>query len=195
MLEAREKQEKVRDTMAVLDWQKQTREQKRLQEQELVQREQNMLRQQWIREEQQEKTDAEQRFMLHRERNLELIAHNATEKQLREQGEMREREADKMRLEKALAHERAIEQFEQEERNERRRETQALQSHYQQQKSNKAEYEKHIEALTQEENERQWNAREQQWRREDQARVNLLKNVYQNREKDILLKQTLKNEA
>ena len=51
MLEAREKQEKVRDTMAVLDWQKQTREQKRLQEQELVQREQNMLRQQWIREE------------------------------------------------------------------------------------------------------------------------------------------------
>ena len=46
-----------------------------------------------------------------------------------------------------------------------------------------------------EENERQWNAREQQWRREDQARVNLLKNVYQNREKDILLKQTLKGEA
>ena len=45
------------------------------------------------------------------------------------------------------------------------------------------------------ENEKQWNARESQWRREDQARVNLLKNVYQNREHDILLKQKLKEEA
>ena len=52
-----------------------------------------------------------------------------------------------------------------------------------------------IDDLTAQENEKQWNAREQQWRREDQARVNLLKNVYQNREQDILLKQTMKREA
>ena len=52
-----------------------------------------------------------------------------------------------------------------------------------------------IDELTQVENEKQWDAREQQWRREDQARVNLLKNVYQNREQDILLKQTLAKEA
>ena len=52
-----------------------------------------------------------------------------------------------------------------------------------------------IDEMTQVENEKQWNAREQQWRREDQARVNLLKNVYQNREADILLKQTMKKEA
>lgn len=52
-----------------------------------------------------------------------------------------------------------------------------------------------IEEMTQQENDKQWNAREQQWRREDQARVNLMKNVYQNREADILLKQTLKEEA
>jgi hypothetical protein len=99
MLEAKEKQEKVRDTMAVLDWQKQTREQQRLQEQEKIHREQAMLQQQWALEEQKEKQDAEQRFLLNRERNLELIQHNATEKQLREQGELRELEADKMRLE------------------------------------------------------------------------------------------------
>ena len=51
-----------------------------------------------------------------------------------------------------------------------------------------------IDHLTQIENDKQWDAREQQWRREDQARVNLLKNVYQNREQDILLRQTLKRE-
>ena len=39
MQEAREKQEKIRDTMAVLDWQKQTREVQRAQEQDLIKRE------------------------------------------------------------------------------------------------------------------------------------------------------------
>ena len=70
--------------MAVLDWQKQTREMQRSQEKELIAREQAMLKQQWAIEEEKEKMDAQQQFLLNRERNLELISHNATEKQLRE---------------------------------------------------------------------------------------------------------------
>lgn len=195
MAEAREKQEKVKDTMAVLDWQKNTRQVQRSQEGDLVKREQEMLRQQWAIEEQKEKTDADQRFMLHRERNLELIAHNATEKQLREQAGQLERNKDKVLLNAALQKETAIEQIEAEERLARRREIQELQAHYNNVQSDKAAYERRIDQLTQEENEKQWNNREQQWRREDQARVNLLKNVYQNREQDILLKQTMKKET
>ena len=37
--------------------------------------------------------------------------------------------------------------------------------------------------------------RDAQWQREDQARINLLKDVYQSREKDILLKQEKQREA
>ena len=195
MQEAREKQEKIKDTMAVLDWQKQTREIQRAQEQDLVKREQKMLQEQWAIEEQKEKQDAEQRFLLNRERNLELIQHNAMEKSLREQAEQAERNRDKVLLNAALDREQAVEQYEAEERMQRRREIQELQTHYQNQKSNAAAYEKMIDDLTQIENDKQWNAREQQWRREDQARVNLMKNVYQNREADILLKQTMKQEA
>jgi len=36
--------------------------------------------------------------------------------------------------------------------------------------------------------------REAQWHREDQARINLLKDVYNSREQDILLKQQKKKE-
>ena len=39
-----------------------------------------MLKEQWAIEEQKEKSNNEQQFLLNRERNLELIAHNATEK-------------------------------------------------------------------------------------------------------------------
>ena len=115
-------QEKVKDTMTVLDWQKQSRAIQRDHEQQLVQKEQAMLREQWAVEEQKEKQDAEQRFLLNRERNLELIQHNATEKQLREQAEQMERNRDKVLLDQALQKERAIEQYEADERLARRKE-------------------------------------------------------------------------
>ena len=95
-----------------------------------MRREQSMLQQQWAVEEQKEKQDAEQRFMLNRERNLELIQHNATEKALREQAEQADRNRDKVLLNAALDRERAIEQYEADERLARRREIQELQSHY-----------------------------------------------------------------
>ena len=89
-----------------------------------------MLRQQWAIEETKEKCDAEQRFLLNRERNLELIAHNATEKQLREEAQQADRMRDKALLEVALGKERAVEQWESDERNARREEIRTLQVHY-----------------------------------------------------------------
>ena len=87
MQEAKEKQEKVKDTMSVLDWQRQTRELQRNQEAGRVAQEREMLKAQWQAEEEKEKKAEQQKFLLNRERNLELINHNATEKQLREQAE------------------------------------------------------------------------------------------------------------
>jgi len=52
-----------------------------------------------------------------------------------------------------------------------------------------------IDKLVAAENAKQWEAREKQWDREDQARINLLKNVYANREQDIELKKKQKEEA
>jgi len=46
----------------------------------------------------------------------------------------------------------------------------------------------------QQEAERQYKMREAQWIREDQARINLLKDVYNSREQDILYKQSKKKE-
>ena len=46
-----------------------------------------MLKEQWTNEEEREKRAEQQKFLFNRERNLELINHNATEKQLREQAE------------------------------------------------------------------------------------------------------------
>lgn len=132
--------------------------------------------------------------MLNRERNLELAAHNATEKELRNVAEQQERLRDKEMLNSALDRERAIEQIENEEKARIRAETIELQKYLQQQKKDKAEYERMIEQLVAEENAKQWQQREHQWRREDKARVNLLKSVYENRSADVELKRKLKDE-
>lgn len=97
-------------------------------------------------------------------------------------------------LQTALEREEAIKNLEEQERQARRQEVMTLQKFYQETKGDKAAYEKMVEGLVAAENEKQWNAREQQWRREDQARTNLLKNVYQNREADIELKKKNKDE-
>jgi hypothetical protein len=42
------------------------------------------------------------------------------------------------------------------------------------------------------ESEKQWKMREDKWRKEEQARINLLKNVYDSRAQDIDLKTKIK---
>lgn len=108
-----------------------------------------MLKNQWAIEEEKEKNDAHQQFLLNRERNLELIGHNATEKQLREHAELQEKNRDKVLLEQALTRERNVEQFEADERLARRREIQELQKHYHTVHGEKAAFEKHVDELTQ----------------------------------------------
>lgn len=64
-----------------------------------------MLSDHWKKEEEQEREMERQKFILNRERNLELIRHNEAEKKLREEQMRIEKERDKEMLGKALTKE------------------------------------------------------------------------------------------
>lgn len=193
--EAKEKAKLNADTLAVLDWQKATKEQTKDHDKQLTAKEREMLKTQWEAEAEREKRIEAERHVLVRERNIGLIQHNQQEKLLREQAELSEKQRDLQLLNSALEREKALEQLEYEERMRHRAETIELQKYAAQQTMDKKAYEKMIDQLVSEENAKQWEAREKQWDREDQARVNLLKNVYANREQDVELKKKLKSEA
>ena len=106
--------------MSVLDWQKQTRSLTKEQEKNLTQAEKNMLAEQWKREEEQERELERQKFILNRERNLELIRHNEAEKKLREEQLRVEKGRDKDMLNSALTREQLLERIELEEKAKRR---------------------------------------------------------------------------
>ena len=79
-----------------------------------------MLAEQWKREEEQERELERQKFILNRERNLELIRHNEAEKLLREEQLRLEKNRDKDMLNTALTREQELERIEQEEKAKRR---------------------------------------------------------------------------
>lgn len=80
--------------MTVLDWQKRTRELEREKEKDATARERAMLHKQWDIEHAKEKHAEQEKFILNRERNRELISHNKQEKALREQAELAEKQRD-----------------------------------------------------------------------------------------------------
>ncbi len=188
--EAEEKKKRVGDTMAVLDWQKDTRTQTKVQERQLTDLERQMLNQQWRKEDDAERELERQKNVLNRERNMELLRHNDAEKSLREDQLQAEKARDKEMLERAISREQAIERLEQEERLRRRQEVVDLQQYYNQKAEDKKAEEQLIEYLTWLESEKQWKLREDKWHKEDQARVNLMKQVYEDRAKAIGARQT-----
>ena len=89
-----------------------------------------MLKEQWAKEIESDKEAERQKFILNRERNLELINHNAAERELRGIQQEVEKNRDLELLNAALTKEKALEEIEESERAERRREVIELQKYY-----------------------------------------------------------------
>lgn len=153
-----------------------------------------MLKKQWAMEAEADKEADRQKFILNRERNLELINHNAAERGLRDIQYSSDKQRDKELLEANLRREKAMMDLEEAAKQARRREVIELQDYYKRAAEDKQAFEKAVDAEVAKEAERQFQMREAQWQREDQARINLLKDVYYSREQDILLKQQKKKE-
>lgn len=130
-----------------------------------------------------------QKHLLNKERNLELLRHNDAEKLLKEDQLRSEKERDKQMLSTAIGREKEIERLEQEERSRRRKEVIDLQKFYMEKAEDKKAEDQLVDYLTWLESEKQWKIKEDKWRKEDQARINLMKQVYEDRAKNIGAKQ------
>lgn len=124
------KEKMKKDTIQVLDWQKQQNEVKKGAEVELTEVEKQMLTTQWNIEQQKEGELRKQALLLNKERNLEIIWQNILEKQIIEAGQRQEKDWDRDMVQQAVERERAIEIKEAEEREQWRKEAKDLQEYY-----------------------------------------------------------------
>jgi hypothetical protein len=192
--EKREREERVKETMDIISWQNKTKQQQNHVEKSKEEREKQMLNELWKVEEEKEKELERQRQLLNKERNLELIRHNQMEKEIRDLEEQKEKQRDKQLLQMALDRERALENLELQEKEERRKEAKQLQHHYKQQSDDQAREEAMIEYLTRIEEEKQRKIQEDKWRKEDEARIQLLREVYESRAQNIENKKMFRKE-
>ena len=118
--EAAEKKKKVSETMNILTWQTEQRRAVADLEADKRVKEQQMLKRQWKAEQEADAEVERQKFVLNRERNIELINHNAAEKELRQIAQQAEKTRDKELLDAALAREKALADLEEAERQSKR---------------------------------------------------------------------------
>jgi hypothetical protein len=192
--EKMEKEQRVKETMDIISWQNKTKAEQERMEKQKIDQERQILNENWKLEAEKEKEMERQRHLLNKERNLELIRHNQMEIQVREQEEAKERERDKFLLQQALDREKAMEELEKQEKEERRRDAKELQEHYKQQSDDAAREEAMIEHLTRLEEEKQRKIQEDKWRKEDEARIQLLREVYESRAQNIENKKMIRKE-
>ena len=88
------KKKAEQDRLDVLKWQNDQNSNRRDTEQRMAQQEKNMLNDQWQLEDEAEKQRQTQQFLINKERNLELIRHNALEKEIMEAEANKERQRD-----------------------------------------------------------------------------------------------------
>ena len=192
--EKMEKEQRVKETMDIISWQNKTKAEQERMEKQKIDQERQILNENWKLEAEKEKEMERQRHLLNKERNLELIRHNQMEIQVRDQEEAKERERDKFLLQQALDREKAMEELEKQEKEERRRDAKELQEHYKQQSDDAAREEAMIEHLTRLEEEKQRKIQEDKWRKEDEARIQLLREVYESRAQNIENKKMIRKE-
>lgn len=107
------------------------------------------------------------------------------ERQILDEQERKEKERDRAMVHNAVAREEALNKLESDEKEARRQEAKNLMSLYAQGKADKEAEEKILDKLTLEEEQKQWKMREAQWRKEEEAKVQLMREVYESRATNI----------
>ena len=113
-----------------------------------------MLKKQWALEAESDKEADRQKFILNRERNLELINHNAAERELRQIQLDADKQRDKELLAANLKREQAMIDLEEAAKAARRKEVVELQAYYKQTAEDKQAYERAVDAEVAKEAER-----------------------------------------
>jgi len=180
-IERQERERIQEERNKLLEWQVNTRSGQKGNEEDQRKKEQDMLREQWKQEAEREGELERQRSLLNRDKNLDLLKHNEMERQLRIQQEQFEKERDKNMVKKVIGRENELLTLEMEEKRRQKEDAKNLIKDFSDKLVDQKNEEKMIDYLVKAEDDKQWDRKEQQWRKEDDAKITLLKDVYGNR--------------
>eukprot|EP01022_Parablepharisma_sp_SALTPOND_P013155 TRINITY_DN1738_c0_g1_i1.p4 TRINITY_DN1738_c0_g1~~TRINITY_DN1738_c0_g1_i1.p4 ORF type:complete len:400 (+),score=87.93 TRINITY_DN1738_c0_g1_i1:9799-10998(+) len=191
-IEEREaKKKQLEEMMKVLNWQKETREVQKVVETRKDREEKEMLRTQWKNEDERAKALEAEKLRQMRELNNELIKHNALEKELKEKMLTMEKEQDKNMIKEIIETNKKQAELEYEMRLKRIAEAKETLRTIDNRAENQRQEELLIERLAEEEKRNQIAREDEKFMKEQEARIALLKEVYDERARAIETKRII----
>ena len=192
--EKKEEQERIRKNKELNEY----RDFQRKQELENLERinelnklEKERLKKQWEIDEQNELKEKIYKRELNKKVNEEIEYFNQLEKQKREEKEKIEKEQDKKMISEILKKERALDEIDRMEKFKKKDELLQNAKFLQYKMKLKKEEEAWMDKLADEERERQYQKEQNQWLKEQAARIELMKEVYKSRAEEIMRKKNL----
>lgn len=178
-------QEKERERNAVLAVQLELKEKKKQAEKAKDEKEKTMLREEWARERENAQLLKNARSVQGKVMAEQILRTNEEQRAEKERVLAAEKLADKEMIDRIIAKEKELLQMEKEMKEQQKEENRKFLLNFKSRANELSKYEKELDRLIEEERARQEAKKLEEWQRQEEARIKLLRDVYADREQKV----------
>ena len=193
-LDAEAKKQKVRQTYDYLQWQREEQKAALQRANELNEIEKARLKEQWKRDDESEENDKKQKLLINKQAYRDIEDFNRKEEIERKKKSEYEKIKDKELVDSIVEKEKALDNLDKLEKERKIKEFHQNKKYLEYIMNQKKEAEAWMDKIAQEEADRDYQKKQEQWLKDEAKRIELLKQVYKEREKSVLYKKNLKEE-
>jgi hypothetical protein len=187
-IQAEEKKKKIKETYNFLDWQKQTQELNQLKETEIKSYETQRLKEQWERDQKREEEEKEKQREVNKMVYRDIEEFNHREEREKTRRIEMEKYKDKELINSIVEKEKALDEIDKKEKEKKIKEFHQNKKYLEYIMNQKKEAEIWMDKLAQIEADKQWQRTQESWMKEEAMRIELLKQVYAEREQAVRFK-------
>jgi len=176
--EEKAKKNKLKNIYDYQQWQREQNEKAMKHDQEISKLEKQRLKEQWKRDELKEKENEEQRRLINKQVYLDIEKFNKKEEEERKKVIEFEKKKDKELVESIVEKEKALDLIDKKEKEKKIKEFEQNKKYLEYIMNQKKEAEIWMDKIAQDEADREYKKQQDEWLKEDEKRIQLLKDVY-----------------
>ena len=192
--EEKAKKNKIRNIYDYQQWQREQNEKAIKHEEEISKLEKQRLKEQWKRDELKEKENEEQRKLINKQVYLDIEKFNKKEEEERKKVIEFEKKKDKELVESIVEKEKALDLIDKKEKEKKIKEFEQNKKYLEYIMNQKKEAEIWMDKIAQDEADREYKKQQDEWLKEDEKRIQLLKDVYKGREEALKYQKKIKED-
>ena len=190
--EEKNKKDKIKNIYDYQQWQRDQNEKAMKHDQEISKLEKQRLKEQWKRDELKEKENEEQRKLINKQVYLDIEKFNKKEEEERKKVIEFEKKKDKELVDSIVEKEKALDLIDKKEKEKKIKEFAQNKKYLEYIMNQKKEAEIWMDKIAQDEADREYKKQQEEWLKEDQKRIQLLKDVYKGREEALKYQKQIK---